>query len=341
MLFEPLFQHAATKGNDLAVTDESGRYTFAQFAAAAAGMAWLLSGKTSRDKVGLLLPAGMGFAASFYGTLLAGKTVVPVNFLLGEREVAHILADSGIDTVVTIPQLAGRLKDSPLQVIDLTQQTKPTPEQAAMLLQMPRPTPSEDDLAVLMYTSGTSGLPKGVMLTYGNLQSDVTSAIAHAKLTGHHKFLGILPLFHSTGLLATLLAPVQLGAEVTYVGRFSPAATINAIREHGISIMAAVPSMYAAITKLRDARAEDFATMYATISGGEPLPPAVREAFEAKFKVPMYEGYGLTETIGPIAFNAPGHLKPGSVGRLIPGAEVQITDDDGHAVKAAGDTGEI
>ena len=132
MLFESLFQHAALRGGEVAVTDETGRYTWQQFAAAAAGhgaRSW--PAKTTRDKVGLLLPAGMGFAASFYGTLLAGKTVVPVNFLLGESgRSATSSADSGIDTVVTIPQLAGRLKDAPLQVVDLTQLPKPTPEQA-------------------------------------------------------------------------------------------------------------------------------------------------------------------------------------------------------------------
>jgi long-chain acyl-CoA synthetase len=202
------------------------------------------------------------------------------------------------------------------------------------------PSPKADDLAVLMYTSGTSALPKGVMLTYANLQSDVQAAIQHARLQGTHRFLGVLPLFHSTGMLATLLAPVQLGALVVYIARFSPVATLNAIREHQISIIAAVPSMYAAIVRLKDAKPEDFKSLYATISGGEPLPAAVQEAFQHKFGIPIYEGYGLTETIGPIAFNVPGAIEIGSVGRLIPGAEAKITDDNGNAVEK-GQTGEI
>src|SRR3954454_14879795 len=111
MLFESLFQHADRKPHELAVVDDTGRYTWQQYAAAAAGLGMYLAAQTDKPRVGLLLPASMGFAASFYGPLLAGKGVVPINFLLGEREVQHIVADSGIDTIVTIPLLAGKLKD--------------------------------------------------------------------------------------------------------------------------------------------------------------------------------------------------------------------------------------
>ncbi len=191
-----------------------------------------------------------------------------------------------------------------------------------------------------MYTSGTSALPKGVMISYGNLQSDVEAAITHARLEGKHKFLGILPLFHSTGLLAMLIAPITLGAQVIYIARFSPVATIQAIRKHQISILAAVPSMYGAILRLKDASPEDFKNMYATISGGEPLPAAIGEAFQQRFGVPIYEGYGLTETIGPIAFNVPGAIRPRSVGKIIPTASVKIAGDTGNAL-SPGQEGEV
>src|SRR3954453_21301891 len=117
MLFESLFQHADHHPHQLAVADDTGKHTWQQLAAAAAGLGMYLSFQTDRPRVGLLLPSSMGFAASFYGTLLAGKTVVPINFLLGDREVQPIIADSGIDTVVTIPQLAQRLgADTPLKI---------------------------------------------------------------------------------------------------------------------------------------------------------------------------------------------------------------------------------
>src|SRR3981189_110057 len=106
MLFEPLFAHAAKSPQEVAVIDDRGRYTYQQVAAMASGLGIYLAAQTQQPRGGLLLPAGVGFVASFYGTLLAGKSVVPINFLLGDREVAHIIADSGIDTVVTIPMLA-------------------------------------------------------------------------------------------------------------------------------------------------------------------------------------------------------------------------------------------
>jgi long-chain acyl-CoA synthetase len=335
MLFEPLFAHATSQPTEPAVIDDSGKYAWPQLAAMAAGLGMYLSAQTKQPHVGLLLPAGAGFVASFYGTLLAGKSVVPINFLLGEREIAHVIADSGIDTVVTIPLLAARLKDAPLNIVDLTQLPKTPPAIAPKF-----PSPGSNDLAVIMYTSGTSGLPKGVMLTYGNLQSDVEAAISHAQLTGRHKFLGIIPLFHSTGMLATMIAPVQLGSQMVFIARFSPVGTIKAIREHQVSVIAAVPSMYAAMTRLKEAGPNDVQSLYAAISGGEPLPTLVREAWLKKYEKPIYEGYGLTETIGPVTFNTPQAHRPGSVGTPIPGVSVRITDDDGKPLPQ-GQTGEI
>src|SRR3982751_2980593 len=212
MLSEPLFAHARSQPQEPAVKDDSGQYSYQQLAAMAAGLGMYLSAQTKKPNVGLLLPAGAGFIASFYGTLLAGKSVVLINYLLGEREIAHVIADSGIDTVVTIPQLAPRLKDVRLNIIDLTQLPQTPP--AAITPKFP--SPSANDLAVLMYTSGTSGLPKGVMLTYGNLHSDVTAAIEHAGLEHNHRFLGVIPLFHAFGLTAMMIAPIQLGATAIY-----------------------------------------------------------------------------------------------------------------------------
>src|SRR5262245_61827997 len=165
MLLEPLFAHATQQPQQIAVIDDRGRHTYQQLAAMAAGLGMYLSAQTRKPRVGLLLPASSGFVASFYGTLAAGKSVVPINFLLGDREIAHVIADSDIDTVITIPQLAGRLTNARLNIIDLTQLPQTPPAAIAPKLE-PR---GANDLAVLMYTSGTSGLPKGVELTFGNL----------------------------------------------------------------------------------------------------------------------------------------------------------------------------
>ena len=335
MLFESLFANAQRDPDGIAVIDDRGQYTHRQLAAMASGLGAMLSAATARPRVGLFLPTGVGFAAGFYGTLLAGKSVVPINFLLGEKEIAHVIADSGVDTMLSAPPLADRLKGLPIKVIDLTALPQGNAPQVPDL-----PNPRADDVALIMYTSGTSGLPKGVVLTYGNLVEDVEAAIEHAQLRTEHKFLGILPLFHSTGMLATLVAPVRLGSMVVYQARFSPVAALSAIREHQLSIVVAVPSMYGALARLKSAGPDDLASVYAALSGGEPLPGNVAAAFEAKFGRPLYEGYGLTETIGPIAFNVPGRRKGGSVGQPIPGAKIKITGDAGEAMPQ-GQQGEV
>lgn len=327
MLFEPLFKSAQRDPGKIAIVDDRGRYTYKQLANMAAGLGMYIGMQTQRSHVGLLLPGGAGFVASFYGTLLAGKTVVPLNFLLGDKEIAHIVKDSGIDTVLTAPPLMARVQNSGLNVVDLTQLPREIPD-----FEPEFPNPKADDIAVLMYTSGTSGLPKGVLLTYGNLQSDVDSAIEHAQLQHEHVFLGVIPLFHAFGMTAMMLAPIQLGATIIYIARFSPVAALNAIREHKVSLMFGVPSMYAAIARLKDAKTEDFSTIYAMISGGEPLPSALRDAFMKRFNVHVFEGYGLTETSPVISLNVPQNFREGSVGRAVPGAQFKFTDEEGKAL---------
>jgi len=336
MLFQPLFTHAQRAPQDLAIIDERGQYTYQQLAAAAAGLGLYLGMQTAKPTVGLLLPPSAAFAASFYGTLLSGKAVVPINYLLGDREIAHVIADSGIDTVVTIPQLAPRVQNADLKVVDITQ----LPQTPPFAITPKFPSPAATDIAVLLYTSGTSGLPKGVELTYANLQSDVDASIEAANLQQRHKFLGVVPLFHAFGLTAGLLAPIQLGACVVYLSRFSPVAVLNAFKEHQISIMFGVPAMYGAVAHLKNAAPDDFKSAWALLSGGDALPATLREGFKARFGVPLLEGYGLSETSPVVALNTPDVNRAGSVGKLVPGAEARIVDDNNNPLPA-GQEGEI
>ena len=284
---------------------------------------------------GIDVAFGRAFVASFYGTLLAGKAVVAINFLLGDSEITHCVHDSGIDTIVTIPQLAGRAQKMGLNVVDPAQLPKPTKGELPAIPETPA-----DAMAVLMYTSGTSGLPKGVPLTFGNLQSDVDAAIAFMDFQTRHKFLGMIPLFHVFGMIAMMLAPIQLGATVIYIARFSPIGAVNAIKKHGVSLVLGVPSMFAAMARLKEASADDFKTIFAMISGGEPLPTSVYEAFQSRFGVTLHEAYGMTETSLAISVNTPQRQKAGSVGRPISGMELAIMDDEGKHL-ATGEPGEI
>src|SRR5207302_5892193 len=135
-----------------------------------------------------------------------------------------------------------------------------------------------------------------------------------------------IPLFHSFGITAMMIAPIQLGAHIVYLGRFSAAGTIQAIRQHNASLVLGLPSMFAAIMHLKNASPEDFKSIYAIISGGEPLPGPLREAFKQRFGVPIYEGYGLTETAPAVSLNVPAENRPGSVGKPVPGAQIKIVD---------------
>jgi long-chain acyl-CoA synthetase len=334
MLIEPLLAQAQGQPDEIAVLDDHGPCSYQKLATMAGGMARLIAAQTDRPVVGLMLPSSAMYAASFYGSLWAGKSVVPINFLLGVREMDHVIADSGIDLILSVGPLASKLQGTGLKVTDLATIT-PQPGQP-----LPLPTHKPDDMAVLMYTSGTSGLPKGVVLTYGNLQSDVDAAIEQAELKHGHRFLGLIPLFHAFGLTGTLLAPVQLGATAIYMARFSPHAVLNAIVEHKASLVLAVPSMYGAMLNLKNAGPEQFKNIYALISGGEPLAPALAAAFLQKFGKPIYEGYGLTETCAVIALNMPHANRAGSVGRVVPGVRVRILDDDGNE-QPTGQTGEL
>ncbi len=353
MLLRPLIANAQGRAGATAVVDDRGSMTWAELYKRSKRLAKLLRSRTKRSSVAILLPTSGGFAVSFYACLLAGKTPVPINFLLGERETEHVLKDAGCDLVLSVGLLLDKLdagktvkaaaERGEVEIIDLM---KLKPTLGSILAQL-RPLPGGEagpnDLAVLLYTSGTSGLPKGVELTHGNLDSDAKGCIEHARLDrdgDKHVFLGIVPLFHSTGLLATLLAPVQLGAQMVFCARFNPAEAVKKIREHGVTVMAAVPSMYNAIARVKDAGPADFAKMYVPLSGGEPLPGRVREAFRRKFDADLMEGYGLTETCGPICVNMPHAHKPGSVGKLIPGGEARVVDSDGNDVPR-GTTGEL
>jgi long-chain acyl-CoA synthetase len=254
-----------------------------------------------------------------------------------------------VDLLLQKVDAGAAVRASGVQILDLLT-LKPTLGMVLrQLLPLPAPPRDQHALAAILYTSGTSGLPKGVELTHANLQRDAEACIEHVGFdrinrTGRsgpdHTFLGVVPLFHSTGLLATLLAPAVLGAKIIYTTRFSPLGTVKAIREHNVSVMAAVPSMYNALARVKEAKPDDFNGLFMPISGGEPLPSRIRETFRERFNCELMEGYGLTETCGPVAVNHPEAHRPGSVGQPLPIAKVRITGDDEKPLPP-GETGEI
>lgn len=349
MLVEDLVRDAERYGGETAIVDDFGSVTFGELADRAAGVARAMPGITSRERVAILLPAGSKYVAAFYGTLMSGKTVVPVNYLLGAKEIFHAIADSEVDAVLTTPLMLERMAQAlpgaeelvkglmsggRLKIVDVNNIAASPIGQLEMVKKGP------EDIAVVMYTSATTGLPKGVLLTYDNLNSGVESCIEFAKLEHRHRFLGLIPLFHSFGMAALMLAPIKLAAMTVYQAKFSAPGVIDAIRQHGVSLMFGVPAMFGAVARLKEAKPDDFKGMYAMISGGEPLPAAVREAYRLKFDVALYEGYGLTETAPVLSFNIPHCHRAGSVGSPLPGVSVRIAGENGEPL-GTGSEGEV
>lgn len=341
MLVDALLETATRYGGSPAVADQARRWSYRQLTAVAIAMQRIIAGGTSCDRVGILLPASTAFPATLFGALWALRTAVPLNFLLSAGELRQIVLDAGIDTVFSVHHFEELVRQLPVRSVFLEDLPLRRRVLLARLRRRPEaPKVRASDTAVLLYTSGTSGAPKGVELSYGNLRDNCEACIEAARMDRNQTFLNILPPFHAFGLTTMVLTPVVLGAAVYAIPRFNPAATLEAIREQKISIVMAVPSMYAAMLRKRSVPDEALASIYLAISGGEVLPEAVAEAFEKRFGVKLHQGYGLTETSPVVSLCAPHAYRRGSVGRVIPGFECRIVDARG-TVLPAGQDGEV
>jgi long-chain acyl-CoA synthetase len=195
-------------------------------------------------------------------------------------------------------------------------------------------------VAVCLYTSGTTGRPKGALLSHRNLIANLESFRSVLHVTEDDVFLAALPLFHAYGATVLFLEPLSLGATVVVEPRFLPDAVLRAIAQHRVTLFAGVPSMYAVLAST-PRPAADVSSWRLCISGGAPLPIAVAEAFEAQYGIPIYEGYGPTECAPVLTVNPPfGERKLGSVGPPIPQVELRVVDDGGNPLPP-GAVGEI
>jgi long-chain acyl-CoA synthetase len=288
---------------------------------------------TSNPHIGVMLPSSCAFAGTAFGVLWAGRTLVPLNFLLQPAELAAVVTDSGLDTIFSIRHFEKQLDPLPVKKVYM----EDLPLKRQTILQRIRRTPpapkvARDDTAVLLYTSGTSGVPKGVCQTYRNLRTDIDACIEKAQLKSDHRFLGVLPLFHSFGLTAMLFVPVTLCATVYYVPRFTPTGLFDIIREQKSSVTIMIASMYTAMLRAKKATAADLTSIVYALSGGEALPMTTFAAFKERFNVEILQGYGMSEASPVVSLNLPWAHKIGSVGQPIPGIEVKSFDDAGNAL---------
>lgn len=341
MLIDMLLESARRSPQTVAVADSMRSFTYKQLTRIAMVMRQVIRSRTNNDHVGIMLPSSSLFPAVLMGTLWASRTAVPLNFLFSAEELLPVVQDAGLDTIITVKHFTKLAEALPVKVVYL----EDLPLKRKIIFSYFRPIPAApkvelSDTAVLLYTSGTTGQPKGVELTYDNLYSNCADTITSLEIDQHQIFLNILPPFHVFGLTANVLVPIMLGASVFAIPRFSPAAVVKSVAENGVTLMMAIPSMYAAILKSKSATAESFRSIKLAISGGEPLSDRVRARFEERYKVILKQGYGLTETSPVISVSSAKHFRDGTVGRLIRNVEVRIVDENDRDLPA-GEEGEI
>jgi long-chain acyl-CoA synthetase len=275
------------------------------------------------DKVAVLIPNVPDFPKTYYGALALGAVVVPVHALLKAEEIAYVLRDSGATVLVCHDALAGEGAKG-AELADVPFVSPGDLGTATDTIDTYVPTQPGDD-AVILYTSGTTGKPKGAVLSHLNVVMNVTIT-AHdvIGLTSDDVILGCLPLFHSFGQICAMNSGFSAGASLVLMPRFDGAAALDAIEAYGVTVFEGVPTMYIA---LLDAARTDprRPALRIAVSGGASLPMAVMDRWRETFGSDIYEGYGLSETSPVATFNqrAVGR-KPGTVGTPIWGVDVEI-----------------
>ncbi|HSX66760.1 long-chain fatty acid--CoA ligase [Nocardioides sp.] len=294
------------------------------------------------DRVGLMLPNVLEFPVLFYGALRLGAIVVPMNPLLKGREVAHYTRDSEMVLLWAHPVIAE--EDTAEAANGCRVEVVPADLLTSLVADEPIATGAAkegSDTAVVLYTSGTTGTPKGAELTHGGLDRNVRVCSEELMTIGPGDvIMGCLPLFHVFGLTCALNSGVAAGAMLTLIPRFEPTLVLETMARDKVTIFMGVPTMYTALAGVPEAHPDAVAQLRLCSSGGAALPGEVLRAFEEKFGAKVLEGYGLSETSPVASFNRVDNARVGSIGTPIPGVEFRIVGDDGTDVPV-GEPGEI
>ncbi len=335
-LAENLTATALRHGDRVALKLDDTELTYSQLDGASAHVAGMLRAKGvgPGDRVGVMLPNVPYFPVVYYGILRLGAVVVPMNVLLKRREVGYYLSDpeaellfawhgfaddaeegareAGAELVLVVPDEFENLVGGAEPIVDVA-------DRAA------------DDTAVILYTSGTTGTPKGAELTHANLtQNVVTTLETLIEAAPHDVILGALPLFHSFGQTCGLNVAVSAAACLTLIPRFDAGKALEIIERDRATVFEGVPTMYGALLNHPERERFDTSSLRLCVSGGAALPVELLGAFEDAFGCTILEGYGLSETSPVASFNHPHReRKPGSIGIPIAGVEMKLISNDG------------
>ncbi len=339
-----LIATATRQPERVALELEQTEVPYSALEAATARVAGLLTdrGVQPGDRVGLMLPNVPYFAIAYYGVLRAGAVVVPMNVLLKERETGFYLSDSGAKAVLAWHGCAPAARAGAVQAGAECIVVAPgefEEQLGAARQRIDVAERADGDTAVILYTSGTTGTPKGAELTHANLRRNVEVVAQMLALEDHDVIFGALPLFHSFGQTCGLNAAIATGARLVLIARFHPATALEIIERSGVTVFEGVPTMFSAILHCRE-RA-DTTSLRLCASGGAAMPVEVMRRFEQEFGAKVLEGYGLSETSPVASFNHPDReRKPGSIGTPVEGVEMKLVDDGGRDAPAGG-VGEI
>src|SRR6202167_933207 len=346
-LAKNLTDTTSVHGGRVAVRVDNAAMTYRALSEASARVAGLLrkQGVGPGDRVGIMMPNVAEVPVVYYGVLRAGGVVVPMNPLLKGREVAFYLGNSGAGLVFAWHAFADQARVGAEQagagLIAVDAEAFPellasaTPEYQVA-------DRADEDTAVILYTSGTTGQPKGAELTHGNLISNTEVARTDiVRARPEDVIFGGLPLFHVFGQTVALNVAVAAGACHTLLPPFDPAHALRIVAGHGVTVFEGVPTMYVALLHQPDRADYDTSSLRTCISGGAALPVEVLRGFDAAFGVPVLEGYGLSETSPVASFNLPGaERKPGSIGTPIRDVQMRVVDAEDNEAPL-GEVGEI
>jgi long-chain acyl-CoA synthetase len=345
-LVELLTDSARRYPDHVAIRLDDAELSFAMLDTASAHVAGLLRqyGLRAGDRVGIMLPNLPYFPVCYYGVLRAGGVVVPINVLLKRREVGFYLQDSGTRLLFAWEGFAEEAEAGAEQagakcvlvkVGEFDQRVGaavPVTEVAAT---------DEQDTAVILYTSGTTGTPKGAELTHANLSLNARYCVKMFDFGSEAVTLGALPLFHSFGQTCSLNATAAGGGTLTLIPRFDPAKALEIIQRDGVNIFQGVPTMYGAMLHLPGRERYDTSSLALCATGGSAMPVELMRSFEEAFGCVILEGYGLSESSPVASFNQPDReRKPGSIGTPIDGVEMRVVDERDREVPE-GEVGEI
>ena len=335
------------------------RMTYAELCGAVKKVANILTQRGIRkgDKVAVMIPNTPHFPILYYGILNAGATVIPINCMLRSHEIQYQLEDSDAEAFFSWKDYVEESSKAFLQtetchhffVVAPPGDTATPPvgealtpllAQASAEFDMVQTMP--EDTAVILYTSGTTGTPKGAELTHFNVFFNAFYAKDHiVQVRAEDVGLVVLPLFHSFGQTCVMNVGLMAGATLTMLPQFDTQKTLDIVQRDKVTFLAAVPTMFFWMLNAENTEQYDLSTLRMAVSGGSALPVEVLGKFEERYGVRILEGYGLTETSPVASFNMPGKpSKPGSIGTPIWGCDMRIMRDDGTFADL-GEVGEI